>query len=120
MAGTPRRRYGRSNRSDNGEGDAGVRDKKVKIPECSESKLVERKKIAHGVSRGETARSRSPGTGRKIAAAPSCRPLPGALPLTPWATRLRPLGGLRRKPRKQRPADGPFGDGRARDGHLRV
>src|ERR1039458_9318150 len=32
------------------------------------SSSQERKRIAHGVSRGEVARSRSPGTGRKIAA----------------------------------------------------
>src|ERR1017187_1426461 len=45
------------------------------------SSSSERKRIAHGVSRGEAARSRSPGTGRKIATAPSSAP--GALPLTP-------------------------------------
>ena len=47
-----------------------ARDMQVGIPECSESKL-ERKKIAHGVSRVETTGSQSPGTWRKIAAAPS-------------------------------------------------
>src|ERR1017187_4997724 len=38
------------------------------------SSSSERKRIAHGVSRGEAARSRSPGTGRENATAPSFAP----------------------------------------------
>src|ERR1035437_10843248 len=52
-------------------------ERKAEIGECSGSKPVGRKIVAHGASRGEAARSRSPGMGRKIAAAPSSAPCRG-------------------------------------------
>src|ERR1017187_5445595 len=54
-----------------------VRNIRVGIRERSEFKLVERKKIAHGVSRGETARSTKPRHGAKDRAAAIFRPLRG-------------------------------------------
>jgi len=49
----------------------------VGIRERSEFKLVERKKIAHGVSRGETARSTKPRHGAKDRSVAIFRPLRG-------------------------------------------
>src|ERR1019366_2056400 len=60
-----------------------VRNIRVGIRERSEFKLVERKKIAHGVSLGKLRDPRSPGTGRKTAPPPSSAPY-GALWHTPY------------------------------------
>src|ERR1035438_8917831 len=56
-----------------------VRDIRIGVLECSEITLVERKKIAHGVSRGEAARFTKPRHGAKDRGSAVFRPLPGAL-----------------------------------------
>src|ERR1035437_5828106 len=71
---------------------------RVGIRERSEFKLVERKKIAHGVSRGETARSTKPRHGAKDRSVAIFRPLRGLcgtrpIPMArPWAIFFRPAG----------------------------
>src|ERR1017187_4756361 len=75
-----------------------VRNIGAGIRESPEFKLVEQKKIAHGVRRGETARSTKPRHGAKDRAAAIFRPLRGSVAhalspwLAPWAIFFRPAG----------------------------